>query len=126
MKGAKNCVDAAKARILEIVSDLENQVTINCEIDQQYHRTVMGARGSKVQQVCSEYNVQIKIPERNQNQENGGDANNNANIIKISGKKEKAEAAAKALQALVPIKIEVSRANFWKVFMRRRSVASLC
>ncbi len=38
LKGARNCVDAAKARILDIVQDLEEQVTIDCEIPQQYHR----------------------------------------------------------------------------------------
>lgn len=109
LKGAKNCVDAAKARILEIVNDLENQVTIECLIDQVYHRTVMGAGGTKVQQVCADHNVQIKIPERNNsNKENGeGEMNNNSNVIRISGKKENCEAASKALQALVPINIEV-------------------
>ena len=38
LKGARNCVDAAKARILDIVQDLEEQVTIDCEIPQQFHR----------------------------------------------------------------------------------------
>jgi hypothetical protein len=41
LKGARNCVDAAKARILDIVQDLEEQVTIDCEIPQQYHRYKM-------------------------------------------------------------------------------------
>jgi hypothetical protein len=40
LKGARNCVDAAKARILDIVQDLEEQVTIDCEIPQQYHRCI--------------------------------------------------------------------------------------
>ena len=39
LKGARNCVDAAKARIQEIVKDLEEMVTIDCEIEQQYHRS---------------------------------------------------------------------------------------
>ena len=38
LKGAKNCVDATKARIQEIVQDLKEMVTIDCEIEQQYHR----------------------------------------------------------------------------------------
>lgn len=124
LKGAKNCVDAARARILEIVNDLENQVTIECMIDQAHHRTVMGARGVKVQQVCSDFNVQIKIPDRNSAKENG-EMNNNANVIRISGKKENCEAAAKALQDLVPINIEVSWAILLS-YMRHRSVVSFC
>ena len=38
LKGARNCVDAAKLRIQEIVKDLEEMVTIDCEIEQQFHR----------------------------------------------------------------------------------------
>ena len=39
--------------------------------------------------------------------ENGGD-NSGSDIIRISGKKEKCEAAAAALQELVPVNLEVS------------------
>ena len=38
LKGARNCVDAGKLRIQEIVKDLEEMVTIDCEIEQQFHR----------------------------------------------------------------------------------------
>merc|ERR1719449_234896 len=41
LKGAKNCIEGAMARIEEIVQDLVEQVTIDCEIEQSYHRTVM-------------------------------------------------------------------------------------
>lgn len=102
LKGAKNCVEAAKARIEEIVTDLENQVTLEVHIEQAHHRTVMGPRGSKVQKICADHDVQIKIPERREN----GDAEPN-NIIRVSGKKEKCEAAAAALTALVPVNAEV-------------------
>ena len=40
LKGAKNCVDGAKARIAEIEQNLREMVTIDCEIEQQYHRFV--------------------------------------------------------------------------------------
>lgn len=122
LKGAKNCVEAARNRISEIVQDLDCQVTIECEIDQQYHRTVMGPRGTKLQKICADFNVQIKIPERKQQQQqhqpqqNGdGDApapapvpdNNNNNCIRITGKKERCDEAAAALRSLVPISIEM-------------------
>ncbi|CAB4057322.1 unnamed protein product [Lepeophtheirus salmonis] len=49
LKGAKDCVEAARNRINEIVMDLESEVTIECAIPQAHHRTVMGPRGSKIQ-----------------------------------------------------------------------------
>jgi len=39
-------------------------VTIECVIPQKHHRTVMGAKGVKVQAVTSEFDVQIKFPDR--------------------------------------------------------------
>ena len=38
LKGAKNCIAGAIERINEIVKNLEDMVTIDCEIEQQYHR----------------------------------------------------------------------------------------
>ena len=34
LKGAKDCVEAARKRILEIVDDLDCQITIECVIEQ--------------------------------------------------------------------------------------------
>lgn len=39
-------------------------VTIECVIPQKHHRTVMGARGCKVQGITAEFDVQIKFPDR--------------------------------------------------------------
>jgi len=117
LKGAKNCVDAARDKINALVEDLESQVTIECIIEQQHHRTIMGARGANIQKVCSDFNVQIKIPDRKSNKiqqngtangqgENSNDAEN-SDIIRVSGRKENCEDAVAALKALVPINIEV-------------------
>ena len=38
LKGERNLVDAAKARILQIVQNLEEEVTIDCEKYQQLNR----------------------------------------------------------------------------------------
>ena len=115
LKGAKNCIEGAMARIEEIVQDLVEQVTIDCEIEQQFHRTVMGAKGSKVQKITQEHNVQIKFPDKAV--ENGGavppqqegdqQRSSNPNIIKITGKKINCEAASQALLELVPIEAQV-------------------
>ncbi|KAK7086534.1 hypothetical protein SK128_008145 [Halocaridina rubra] len=117
LKGAKECVEAAKARIYEIITDLEEIVSMEVVIPQRYHRTVMGARGSKVQAITTEFDVQIKFPEKDLGNDMGqmqlnGDVNGEAetarpqDIVRLSGKKEKCEGARDALLALVPIIVE--------------------
>lgn len=45
-------------------------MTIECVIEDKHHRTVIGMKGRNVQQITSEFNVQVKFPERpNQNGE---------------------------------------------------------
>lgn len=107
LKGAKDCVEAAKKRMLEIVDDLVSrqfcfakkvllymgfpppllfsnvtylpfehflfqiaQVTIECVIPQKFHRSIMGPKGSRIQQITRDHNVQIKFPEREDPQGN--------------------------------------------------------
>lgn len=112
IKGIKEAVDGAKARIQEIVSDLEQVVTIEVNIPQRYHRTVMGSKGVKVQGITTEFDVQIKFPEKDFHGDNDNLPNGDLNprpqdVVIIQGKKENCEAAKNALQALVPIKVEV-------------------
>merc|ERR1712223_1909307 len=118
LKGPKDCVEAARNRILQTVGDQEAQVTIECLIEQVHHRTIMGPKGGNVQKITSEHQVQIKFPEKRSGNGtpngdlNGSDTNghvtpDNTEIIRISGKKDNCEAAAQALKALVPINIEV-------------------
>ena len=52
-----------------------------------------------------------KIPERRDPNNTNEQVNGEANIIRISGKKEKCEAAAEALRALVPMSAEVNVAT---------------
>ena len=37
---------------------------MDCVIEQKHHRTVMGARGSKVQEITKQFDVNIKFPEK--------------------------------------------------------------
>ncbi|XP_066454614.1 vigilin [Eleutherodactylus coqui] len=129
LKGAKECVEAAKKRIQDIIEDLEAQITMECMIPQRFHRSIMGPKGSRIQQITREHGVQIKFPDREENpqaatnaespaQENGEEGAENkiaadpgspkkCDIIVISGRKERCEAACEALKALVPVSIEV-------------------
>uniref|UniRef100_A0A4W5RFV7 Vigilin n=1 Tax=Hucho hucho TaxID=62062 RepID=A0A4W5RFV7_9TELE len=132
LKGAKDCVEAAKKRMLEIIEDLDAQVTMECVIPQKFHRSIMGPKGSRIQGITRDHNVQIKFPERVDGPAKGGPAvqeNGEANgevpvveeavapadptaprkcdIIVLSGRKERCEAAVEALKALVPVTTEV-------------------
>lgn len=124
LKGAKDCVEGAKARLLEIVNDLESMVEVNCLIPQKHHRNILGNKGKNVQDLTSRLNVQIKFPDRRRNDEQQveqrdtaevaePDTDNKNDIIMISGKKENVEEARDALLALVPIseRITVPFAN---------------
>ena len=96
----------------------------------------MGARGANIQKVCSDFNVQIKIPDRKSNKNNqqqngdsdhnGGEEQNDHDIIRISGRTENCEDAAEALRALVPINIEVSFLLVCQNIVRRVSKVMMC
>lgn len=106
LKGAKDCVEAAKKRMLEMIEDLvsrcnvypamhqcnanlrqlqlccfkevtdlhvplnlqDAQVTVECVIPQKCHRSIMGPKGSRIQQITKDHNVQIKFPDREDQQ----------------------------------------------------------
>uniref|UniRef100_A0A8C9Z8L2 Vigilin n=1 Tax=Sander lucioperca TaxID=283035 RepID=A0A8C9Z8L2_SANLU len=121
LKGAKDCVEAAKKRIQELIEDLESQVSVEVTIPQRYHRAIMGPKGCRIQYITREHEVQIKFPERDDSpvfqeappQENG-DVSSEAefvprkcDIITIAGRAEKCELAKAALLALVPITEDV-------------------
>lgn len=118
LKGAKDCIEAAKARIKEIITDLESMITIECIIPQVHHRTVMGAQGRKVQNITAEFDVQIKFPDKSAQEEYynhegqyngdiGQDVVRQSDKIRITGKAENCEKAKQALLDLIPITIEV-------------------
>lgn len=122
VKGPKDCVEAAKNKILDIVKDLESQVTVECIIPQSDHRTVMGSGGANVREITRQYDVGIKFPDKpvpNGNAEEpvvNGDARSDDGIngatrksdtIIITGKPENCENAKRALLDLVPIVSEV-------------------
>ncbi|GJQ75567.1 hypothetical protein Trydic_g17648 [Trypoxylus dichotomus] len=117
LKGAKDCIEAAKARIEEIIAELESMVTIECVIPQNLHRTVMGAKGRKVQSITVDCDVQIKFPDKSNTEEYykseaiNGDMNSEpvrqCDVIRITGKADNCEKAKQALIDLIPITIDV-------------------
>lgn len=103
--GAKECVEGAKARLMEIADDLEQMTEIECIIPQKHHRSLLGNKGKHVQEISAKYSVQIKFPDRRpkpdeqqqspveeQPSVDEGETGKN-DIIMILGKKDNAEAA---------------------------------
>lgn len=125
LKGSKECIEAAKQRIREIIVDLESMVTIECVIPQMMHRTVMGSKGHKVQGITADFDVQVKFPDKSHmddyHQDGGGQMNGDidgdssivapavrqCDIIRITGKAENCERAKQALIDLMPVTIDV-------------------
>ncbi|TKR81804.1 hypothetical protein L596_015620 [Steinernema carpocapsae] len=118
IKGAKQAVEGAKQRILEIVDDLENQVIISMDIEAKHRPSFfrdLGDKTTRVQVVEDEFNVQIKFPPRPPKTAEGKpvpptESEMVDDEVKISGRAENCEKAKEALLAFVPIKktVEVS------------------
>ncbi|XP_076856033.1 vigilin isoform X2 [Brachyhypopomus gauderio] len=120
LKGARECVDAAKRRIQEIIQDLESQVSVEVVVPQRYHRTVMGPKGCRIQQISRDHDVLIKFPDRDESSapeacpmENGAPGPETdsvpcrCDVISVTGQPEKCELARVALLALVPVTVDV-------------------
>lgn len=45
-------------------------MTMECVIPQKFHRSIMGPKGARIQQITRDHNVQIKFPEREDPQGN--------------------------------------------------------
>ena len=56
-------------------------MTIECVIAQKFHRSIMGPKGSRIQQITRDHNVQIKFPEREDQQ---GERGISVNTISVS------------------------------------------
>ena len=80
-------------------------MTLECEIDHKHHRGILGAKGANVQAITSEHKVSIKFPDRvsdsNPATVNGEDASASKNMIYVTGRKENAEAAIRAMRVRV-------------------------
>jgi transcription antitermination factor NusA-like protein len=71
LKGPRDAVDAAKKKILEVVHDLDNQVTIDINVPQKYHVTIIGKKGANSQQISDTYKVEIHFPAKSINDKRG-------------------------------------------------------
>lgn len=62
VKGPKAKADAARAHILSMAKRLEDETTHILKISPQYHRDLIGGKGSQVLRLQERYNVHINFP----------------------------------------------------------------
>ena len=60
--GPKVKADAAKSRIIGLGKKLEDEATHVLKIKPEYHRDMIGAKGSQVNQLQRKYNVRVQFP----------------------------------------------------------------
>lgn len=133
MSGPKDCVIAARAKLEEMIEELQAQVETVVVIPNQYHRDIIGQQGKNVKNVTTDYQVQISFPHRvleskkpavkPPTTENGVEEEGTVvevaevvvevaedspqDMIRIVGRPENCEGAKAALLALVPVTEEV-------------------
>ncbi|OJJ45505.1 hypothetical protein ASPZODRAFT_153153 [Penicilliopsis zonata CBS 506.65] len=62
VKGPKAKADAAKLRIINLGKKLEDETTHILKIPAQYHRELIGQKGSQVNRLQDRYNVRVQFP----------------------------------------------------------------
>ena len=67
IKGPKAKGEAAKSRILALAKKLEDEVTHTLKVSPQYHRELIGAKGSYVNRLQDRYSVRIQFPQSRSN-----------------------------------------------------------
>ena len=60
--GPKAKANAAKSKILALGKKIEDEATYVLKIKPQYHRDMIGAKGSQVNQLQKKYNVRVQFP----------------------------------------------------------------
>ncbi|KAF2870302.1 hypothetical protein BDV95DRAFT_78425 [Massariosphaeria phaeospora] len=67
LKGPQAKAHACKSHILALGKRLEDEATHTLKIKSQYHRDLIGAKGSQVNRLQDRYNVRINFPRSNNN-----------------------------------------------------------
>lgn len=125
IKGPPNKAEKAKSRILAMSKKLDDEATHVLKIQPQYHREMIGARGSQVNRLQERYNVRVQFPRSASNQDddgsvaNGSEAGGHRNArsnqapdeVVIRGPKKGADAAKEELESLLKYTVENSHSG---------------
>ena len=92
MEGPPEDVEAAQKALEEITNDLRRRMTFaEIDVDQKYHKHIIGKSGANVGRIKDETGVSIRIPPDNEN----------SNIIRIEGSPEGVSKAKEELMQMV-------------------------
>ena len=125
IKGPPHKAEKAKARIVAMGKKLDDEATHVLKIGPQYHREMIGARGSQVNRLQERYSVRVQFPRSAANGHdddgsvaNGSDpghrnarSNQAPDEVIIRGPKKGADAAKEELESLLKWTIENSHSG---------------
>lgn len=121
LKGPQAKANACKAHIVALAKRLEDEATHTLKIKSQYHRDLIGAKGSQVNRLQDRYNVRINFPRSNNNNDDdaateGGKSQKNfraqaADEVIIRGPRKGADEAREELLNLLQWTIDNSHVD---------------
>ncbi|KAG0172167.1 hypothetical protein DFQ28_011451 [Apophysomyces sp. BC1034] len=92
IQGIMTNVEAAKERILALVANLADQVTLSLNVPKEFHRFLIGPSGRYVKKLEDKYNVFVKFPKSSDS--------DSTDTITIRGRKKDANSAKEELVEL--------------------------
>lgn len=101
VKGPRDAVASAIKQIKEFVNEMENQVTIEVNIERKHHPAIIGIKGSNTTRISTDFKVNIQFPARQS--EDSDEHEPKQDIFTITGLKENCEKAKQALLDLIPV-----------------------
>jgi len=97
LRGPKQVVERVQKRLEELINTWENTITKEISIPHRHYGYLLAQGGSYIQPIQKEYNVQIKFPPRNNEQDSSND-----DRVRITGRSDDIEKAIIALEKMIP------------------------
>jgi hypothetical protein len=97
LRGPKQTIELVQKRLEELIHTWENTITKEISIPHRHYGYLLAQGGSYIQPIQKEYNVQIKFPPRNNEQDTSND-----DCVRIIGRSDDIEKAINALEKMIP------------------------
>ncbi|CAF3746350.1 unnamed protein product [Rotaria sp. Silwood1] len=104
LRGSKHIIEQVQKRLEELIDTWENTITKEITISHRHHGYLLAQNGSYIQPIQKEYNVQIKFPPRNNNNEHDTTKDD---IVRIIGRIDDIDKAIIALEKMIPLELTV-------------------
>ncbi|CAF3361315.1 unnamed protein product [Rotaria socialis] len=102
LRGTKQAVEQVRKCLEELIDTWENTTTKEISIPHRHHGYLLAQGGFYIQPIQKQFNVQIKFPPRNNEQDSPND-----DIVRIIGRTDDIEQAVVALEKMIPIETTV-------------------